>query len=54
MELKREIDAAWERGAQGTKEVPLQPGIQHVFSIDRKAKEQDERNVNKNAEGLLK
>ena len=54
MDLKREKDAAWERGAQGTKEVPLQPGIQYVFNIDRKAKEQAERDVNKNQEGPSK
>ena len=54
MDLKNKIDKAWELGAQGTEEVPLQPGIQYVFSIDRKAKEQDERNVNKKVEGLSK
>lgn len=54
MDLREQINKAWADGAQGTKEVPLQPGIQYVFNIDRKVKEQAERNVNKNQEGPSK
>ena len=39
MDFRALTDAAFKSGAEGTKEVPLRPGIEYVFSVARKQEE---------------
>lgn len=55
MDLKNKIDQAWEWGAQGTEEVPLQPGIQYVFNVVRRKEElEQQKSAKKEQEGQSK
>lgn len=36
-EMRRKIDEHWDRGAKGTGEVPLEPGVNFIFRGAEKA-----------------